>query len=183
MKTKTLIPMADFTRVVNRLRGVYQNDWFFADPEATIKEWHMALGEFSVKQLNQAVDYWIRYNKKEPLPSDLIAIIEMSGVDAKGRLSDPLKWPLWVLIDNSTGRVIDECFAPEIKGLNEMFNWFKKRHETLFGTTIRASTYEEVYEENIYNKHPMVLPEGFSSWRDWAISSERQRGEKLNEQR
>lgn len=165
-----LMPKAEFVKQMNRLRSVYRNEWFFQDPEATMEEWYMQLGDCSERQLREAVTYWISNNKNEPLPSDLIAIIEMSGVDKEGRIGDPLKWPLWVVVDNGSGRIIDRCFAPEIVDMNHMANWFKRHGTSMFGTTLMQSSYEAVYTRGEFDRPPRQLPEGFSSWKEWAMA-------------
>lgn len=175
-KNEMLMCKSDFVKQIGRLRAVYRNDWFFQDPETTMQEWYAELGDVSPNQLADAVTYWIRNNKNEPVPSDLIAIIEMSGVDKYGKIGDPTKWPLWIVVDNGNGRIIDRCFAPEIIDMDHMAKWFRQHGTDLFGTTLKQSSYDAVYVREEYEQPPKQLPEGFSSWKEWAIDRMRRIG-------
>ena len=166
-KDKMLMRKEAFLAAMNRLKAVYRNEWFLRD-EDSLNEWYQELGEASPKLLNDAISYWISNNRNEPLPSDIIAALSMFGSDENSN-GNPLNWPLWVLLDNS-GKIIDQCFAPEIVGYNEMWNWFKKNHNDMFGRKVVQSSYEEVFHKRVFDHRPPMLPEGYSSWKEWCVN-------------
>ena len=169
-KDKMLMRKEAFLTAMNRLKSVYRNEWFLQDEDA-MDEWYRELGEASPKLLNDAISYWISNNRNEPLPSDILAAMSMFGSDETGN-GNPLNWPLWVLIEPN-GKIVDQCFAPEIVGYDEMCSWFRRNHNEMFGRKVIQSSYEDVFKKRIFEKKPPMLPEGCSSWKEWCIKKVR----------
>lgn len=158
------ITTEELKAALGRLQGVYQNEWFLKD-ENSFREWARQLGEYTNRQVNMAISYWIQNNRNAPLPSDLIAAIEMSGT-TEGH-QNPFEWPIWLLQDTSNGRIMDSCFAPPIMTEREIFDWFKRNRNNMFSAKIVQTTYEDF----LAGKHdwpaPQKVPDGYETWYDW----------------
>lgn len=173
-KGGVLMKQSAFQYAMSRLKSIYDSDWFLPDKEA-VKEWYMVLGYLSPKQLNEAISYWIANNKNAPVPADLIAYVELIGGEEGG--GNPFDDPLWILFDTATGRIVDEVFTPPGRSTQQMFDWFQRNKNNMFGKKIILSSYDEVYVQKVYQpKRPPVLPEGYESWRQWAVDPKRLRG-------